>query len=111
MTASLGRSAKFKPAGLLEPMGTPEEGASGFPNCYVRLRERDEPDVDPRSPAFAGALRAGGARAGRRTLRWLLLRENLLLSAAGAALGLAVTFGMKSILVSYASRFTPRAMG
>lgn len=51
----------------------------------------------------------GTLGAGKAKLRWLLLRENLVLSLAGAALGLAVTFGIRSLLVSYASRFTPRA--
>ncbi len=52
----------------------------------------------------------GAFGAGQSTLRWLLLRENLVLSLAGGALGLGVTFGIKSLLVTYAARFTPRAM-
>ncbi len=52
----------------------------------------------------------GALGAARATLRWLLLRENLVLSLAGAVLGLAVTFGIKSLLVTYASRLTPRAV-
>jgi predicted permease len=48
-----------------------------------------------------------GAGAGR--LRRLLLAENLVLTLAGAALGVAIAFGGVRLLVSLAERYSPRA--
>jgi len=48
--------------------------------------------------------------AGRSSLRRLLLAENLLLSLAGVVVGLLVTAAAWNPLVSFAARFTPRAV-
>ena len=50
------------------------------------------------------ALGAGVAR-----LRRLLLVENLLLTVAGAALGLLIAIGSVGVLTSFAARYSPRA--
>jgi len=51
----------------------------------------------------------GALGAGRFRLRSLVLSENLVLSLAGAALGLVLTQMSFSALVAYTARFTPRA--
>ena len=48
--------------------------------------------------------------AGQSSLRRLLLAENLLLSLAGVGVGLIVTAAAWNPLVSFAARFTPRAV-
>ena len=48
--------------------------------------------------------------AGQARLRRLLLAENLLLALAGVGVGLLVTAAAWNPLVSFAARFTPRAV-
>jgi predicted permease len=72
---------------------------SNVANLLLARTVRREPEL---------ALRAA-LGASRSALRRVLLAESLILSVAGAALGVAISAPMVTVLARYASRFTVRA--